>query len=107
MPSQRDLSRAAKLYRDFREEKPRRARTVNVEIPKFLTVLGNVTAIEYDTTRKRKTELYRHEFAQGSRPLICADARTGQLFIVEGRYHVTERGIVDLDARGKEIDDGT
>jgi hypothetical protein len=63
-----------------------------------------VNAIEYDTTRQGTLEKYRHDFAAGSRPLLCADGATGQLFIVEGRYHVTLRGIVDLDGRGRELE---
>jgi hypothetical protein len=28
-----------------------------------------------------------------------------ELFLVGGSYHVTERGVVDLNTRGAEIDD--
>jgi hypothetical protein len=94
-----------KLYKEFREAKPKRGRVIELELPKAVMIMGNVQFIGYDTTRKGKTELYKHDFAPGSRPLLCADPKTGALFIIEGRYHVTERGIVDLDANGKEIDD--
>jgi len=101
----RDVKKALKLYQEFREAPPKRGRTIEVEMPTVLMVMGNVRFIGYDTTRRGKTELYKHDFAAGSRPLLCADGQSGQLFIVEGRYHVTPRGIVDLDANGKEIDD--
>ena len=109
-PKHPDVKKAMKLYEEFREAKPKRGRTIEIEMPKVLMVMGNVRFIGYDTTRKGKTELYKHDFAAGSRPLLCADGASGQLFIVGGRYHVTAggdlAGIVDIDARGKEIDDG-
>lgn len=99
----RDVRKAAKLYEEFREEKPKRGRRIEFKMPKVVMVMGTVRAISYDTTRRRKTELYKHDFAPGSRPLLCASG-DGQLFLIEGRYHVTERGIVDLDASGREIE---
>ena len=102
--SKKDIAKAAKLYKEFREEKPKRGRVVEFEMPKVVMIMGNVNAIEYDTTRRRKLEKYRHDFKPGSRPLLCADAKTGALFLIEGRYHVTERGIVDLSPDGKELD---
>lgn len=101
-----DLKRAARLFSRFREAPPRRARTVRVKLPSAVAVIGHVTAIEYDTTHKGKSHLYRHDFAPGSRPLLCAGTKDGQLYLIEGRYHVTDRGIVDLDAQGNEIEDG-
>jgi len=100
-----ELKKALKLYADFREEKPRKGRHVEFDVPKVVMVMGNVKAIEYDTTMKRKTQLFRHDFAPGSRPLLCACGKTGQLYLIEGRYRVTERGIVDLDPKGREIED--
>lgn len=99
------MKKAAKLYKEFREARPKRGRVIELELPKAVMIMGNVQFIGYDTTRKGKTELYKHDFAPGSRPLLCADPKSGALFIIEGRYHVTERGIVDLDANGKDIDD--
>lgn len=99
------MKKAAKLYKEFREARPKRGRVVEMELPKTLMIMGNVQFVGYDTTRKGKTELYKHDFAPGSRPLLCADPKSGALFLVGGRYHVTARGIVDIDARGKEIDD--
>ena len=105
MTSQKSLKRAYKLYEEFRERKPTRGRRVEYAMPKVLMVMGNLRFVGYDTTRNGKTELYKHDFAPGSRPILCADGDTGRLFIVEGRYHVTPRGIVDLDFKGQEIDD--
>lgn len=105
MARKKDVDKALKLYQEFREAPPKRGRRIEFEMPQVVMVMGNIMAIEYDTTRGRKTEKYRHDFAPGSRPILAADGKTGQLFIIEGRYHVTPRGIVDIDARGKEIDD--
>lgn len=103
-PKHQDVKKALKLYREFREAPPTRGRTIEFEPPTVLMVMGNIRFIGYDTTRRGKTELYKHDFAPGSRPILCADGDTGQLFIVEGRYHVTPRGIVDLDGDGREIE---
>jgi hypothetical protein len=102
--NRRDVEKAIKLYQEFREEPPKRGRVIEFSMPKTVMVMGNINAIEYDTTRRNKVEKYRHDFNPGSRPLLCADAKTGQLFVIEGRYHVTERGIVDLDNKGRELD---
>lgn len=103
MGSKKDIKKAYDLYKEFREEIPRRGRKIEIELPKAVMIMGNIRSISYDTTRNRKTELYKHDFSEGSRPLLCSDGHS--LFIIEGRYHVTERGIVDIDARGREIED--
>jgi hypothetical protein len=99
----RDVQKALKLYEEFRENVPQRGREIEIDMPTVLMVMGHIRFIGYDTTRKGKTELYGHNFAPGSRPILCADGNTGQLFIIEGRYKVTPRGIVDHDGRGREV----
>ena len=101
----KELERAARLYKGFREAAPRRAGEVRIKIPKVVMVMGHVNAIEYDTTHAGKTHIYRHRFAKGSRPILCAGTRDAQLYLVQGRYRVTARGIVDLDPNRREIDD--
>jgi hypothetical protein len=98
-----DAHRAVKLFRDFREEAPGRARTVRVERPRAVAVMGSCEFIGYVTTHGGRSHLYIHEFAPGSRPLMTAGAKRNQLVLVGGRYRVTERGIVDLDARGRAV----
>jgi len=105
LPSRKDIDKALKLYEEFREAPPKRGRKIEFEMPEVVMIMGNLRSVSYDTTRGRKTELYKHDFAPGSRPLLCADGASGRLFIIEGRYHVTPRGIVDLSANGSEIDD--
>lgn len=95
----KQLQSSARLYSGFRERAPKRARVVDFEVPKTVSVMGTVTRIEYTTTHGRKAVLYGHDFISGSRPLFCA-APDGRIFLLGGHYRVTTRGIVDLDASG-------
>ena len=101
----KELAKAYKLYEDFREAKPKRIVRLNYDdvIPKSLMSIGNLVEVRYDTTRGGKVEKYQHKFHAGSRPLLCA-SDTGLLYIIGGRYEVTERGIVDLDGQGNELE---
>jgi hypothetical protein len=65
--------------------------------------MGRVDFIGYTTTHEGKTVAYKHTFAAGSRPILAAGTRRGQLYLIKGRFRVTGRGIVDLDAKGREI----
>ena len=97
--------RAAALYREFRESEPTRARVIRGRWPRAVMVMGYVDAIEYSTTVGGKGRRYRHKFARGSRAMLCATPKLGALFIIGGHFHVTDRGIVDLTPRGREIED--
>lgn len=96
---------AVTLYESFREKTPKRIRTVDFDIPLAVAAIGYVDAIDYETTHGRKRVLYRHEFAKGSRPLMAVSADGAQLLLLGGRYVFTDRGIVDLDHRGRERPD--
>jgi hypothetical protein len=99
------VKRAAKLYEDFRERPARRARSVRLKLPRAVMVMGYCDVIQYRTTHGGKSVRYKHTFAPGSKPLLCAGPGRNQLFLIGGRYHVTERGIVDLTPRGRELED--
>lgn len=109
--SKKAVKWAASLFRKFREQPARRVGTMRAELPEVLMVMGTASAIEYETTHQNDegtqvvSQGYRHKFAPGSRPLLCCAPGKNGLFLVGGRYHVTERGIVDLDAQGREIED--
>ena len=96
---------AINLYTDFREATPRRFVNVEVDIPSALAIMGTLEFIGYRTTHGKRAVLYRHDFARGSRPHLCAGPHDNQLYIVGGRFRVTERGIVDLSTYGEELDD--
>jgi hypothetical protein len=66
--------------------------------------MGVCEFIGYMTTHQGRPALYVHHFAPGSRPAMYAGTRRNELYLVGGRFHVTGRGITDLDARGREID---
>lgn len=99
------IQQACDLFVSFREKKPSKIKTVQVELPAAVMVVGHVDAIDYTTTHGRKVVPYRHEFARGSRPLLCASANGKQLLLLGGRFEFTERGIVDVDKRGRKIYD--
>jgi len=101
--SSRDVKRASRLYRGFREEAPQRAKRIAYPVPRAVAVMGHVEFIGYVTTHRGKAHLYIHEFAPGSRPAMAAGPGRNQLYLVGGRYRVTSRGIVDRDASGKEV----
>lgn len=101
----KDQRDALELVRGFREREPSRALKVDIQLPKAAMIMGHLEAVLYRTTHGRRSVLYKHEFAPGSRPLLCAGTKRGQLYIIGEAFHVTERGIVDLDSDGEEIDD--
>lgn len=101
----RDFRGAFRLHEQFREETPKRAKRVTLHVPKALMVMGAVEYIGYRTTHGKKVVRYQHTFAPASRPTLGAGPKRNQLFLIGGRYHVTDRGIVDLDAQGVEIED--
>ena len=94
--------RAQRLYEAFREAPAGRQRRVSIDVPKAMMVMGPVEFIGYNTTHANRTTPYIHEFAPGSKPLLVAGPKRGQLFLVGRNYVVTRRGIVDIDAAGRE-----
>ena len=113
--SEHERSQAIAIYENFREKSPRRIDVVKVQIPNVVAVIGHIEAlwktkaghvgaVDYRTTHGQKLTLYRHAFAPGSRPLLCVSPDGKQLFLLGGRYQFTERGIVDRDAAGNEIE---
>lgn len=98
-----DLDSATGLYESFREETPRRARKIRIKVPKAVAVMGHCEFVGYVTTHKGVVTLYIHEFASGSRPLLCANKGRGELFLIGGRFTVTGRGITDLDRQGRVV----
>jgi hypothetical protein len=99
-----ELRRTMQLYRKFREADPRYARRVTVKLPKALARMGPCEFVGYMTTHRGKAALYVHYFSPGSRPVLYAGTGRNALYMMGGRFHVTGRGITDLDARGRETD---
>ncbi len=103
--SRKEFRGAFKLHEAFRELPPKKSVRMRIDPPKTLMSMGHVEAICYRTTHGKQSVLYKHDFAPGSRPVLAAGPKRNQLFLLGGRYHVTDRGIVDLTHEGREIDD--
>jgi hypothetical protein len=101
--STRERIRTLKLYRDFREAEPV-GRYVRAKYPATLARMGVCEFIGYMTTHDGETALYVHHFAPGSRPALYAGSGRNKLFLMGGRFTVTDRGITDLDPRGRVVD---
>lgn len=114
--SEGDRKRTIAIYEGFREKRAQnKVAVVKVNVPTIVAIVGHVEAIEtngdghvtsvdYRTTHGRKLTLYRHDFTQGSRPLLCVSPDGRQLWLLGGRYRFTRRGIVDRDAMDREIE---
>jgi hypothetical protein len=100
----KQLHAAIELYRSFRERTPKKLKTVQIDIPRVVAVIGHCESIDYTTTHGSETVLYRHDFVKGSRPLLCVSSDGKQLMLIGGRFKFTERGIVDRDIKGKEVE---
>jgi hypothetical protein len=102
--SSSERRRVAQLYADFRERMPVRESRISASqyLPAGRTVMsmGYCDAISYRTTIGGQARRYRHKFHKGSYPILATDGN--KLFLIGGRFHVTERGIVDLTRGGKE-----
>jgi hypothetical protein len=99
------VKKAKQLYEQFREQDATRARKIRIRYPTAVMVMGYLEFVGYSTTHNGVAKMYKHKFARGSRPLLCAGPKAGQLYLIGGRFHVTDRGIVDLTPSGKEIPD--
>jgi len=96
---QRELERAARLYRGFRERGVGKTRRRMIDWPEVAVHIGRVRAFDYETTHGAKPILYRHKFAKWARPefLVSPDGR--HLLILPGNFSFTARGIVDRRRR--------
>lgn len=93
-------ARAVDLYERFTGHEGEAIGHVNLPpVPSSLAVIGPCDGILYTTVRDGKTEHYKHEFAQGDRPLFCISPDGRSIHLVGGRFVFTDRGIVDLSDR--------
>src|SRR5271165_4262207 len=100
-----ELAQAVALFESFREKKQTKPLAVfKVKTPRVVAIIGYVDGFDYTTAHGKKEIAYRHEFAAGSRPLFCVSADGKQLLLIGGRFEFTDRGIVDHDAQGREIE---
>jgi len=91
----RKVRAAAKLYEDFTGHEPQYVEKVSIELPEVVMLVGELDAVLYSVVRDGKLEHYKHTFRKSSRPLLCSNETGSALYIVGGRYSMTDRGIVD------------
>lgn len=86
----RKVQQAAKLYKAFHGEAPKKITRKKATPTKVGMVLGKLEAVIYETPDGKR---YMHKF-EGSRPTLAATHDGRQLFVQGGRYRMTARGIV-------------
>lgn len=94
------MTRFAKAARGFREFTGHKATSVRAVPLTDRNVsgwqMGPVVGIAYEARRDGKSDRYFHEFAKSARPNLVASEDGKQLYITDGKYTVTERGIEDV-----------
>jgi len=93
------FARAEKGFRDFTGDKPRKvskARLPDRDVAAWK--MGKLEGVAYEAVRDGVREKYFHEFAKHARPDLVAQDDGKQLYIVGGRYKVTDRGVTDMPA---------
>lgn len=86
------IERAAKLFKAFNGREPDFVDTVHLKDYKEVMLIGPVLAVEYLADDGHG---YRHKFKHKSRPVLAVSPDGKQLFLLEGHYEFTDRGIVD------------
>lgn len=90
------VKKAGDLYREFSGHEPDEVVKIKKPVmPNTLLVVGELEGVIYSTVRDDEHERYIHKFRKSSRPLLCASPDGKQLFLIEGNYEFTDRGIVD------------
>lgn len=90
-----EVARAEGLFREFTGHEPTRQAKFPRKEMRVALAVGELEGVMYVATRDGKRERYFHRFKQSSRPLLVASHDGSNIGIVGGRYHFTDRGIVD------------
>lgn len=92
--------RQKKRYRTFLGRVPVRSRIVRLpDPPKTGVAIGKLHTIIYESDRSGKSQLYRHDFGENSRPLLIAASDGKPLILLGGAYRVNrKREIIDSRA---------
>ena len=95
-PVNSEIKQGIGRYSRFMLRAPNRATTMNVPaLPKIALAIGELSAVEYVSTRGGEKVNYRHVFKTGSRPLLASSPDGNQLILLGGAYRFPNRGIVD------------
>lgn len=88
-------AKAVRLYRGFREAAPRGQERWDLPADTVGVKMGLCVGIIYATTIRGKKEKFIHEFRRDAAPVLAVGEDGTQLYLLGGKYRVTERGIVD------------
>lgn len=93
---QREIRQAAARFESFRGEPAKYATKVTLPpAPRVLLTIGECTGIMYRTRRDGQVDNFLHHFARKSRPTLCCTPDGKRLYLLDGAYSVTDRGIED------------
>jgi len=86
---------ATSLYEKFSGEKARQVQRVKLPHHGVLILIGECEKIAYNTVRDGRVERYIHTFRARSRPILASSHDGTQLYLLDGAYRFTDRGITD------------
>lgn len=92
-----NYNRAAQAYEAFHGEPPKYIDRSTLDDGAVTAYdAGKVVGIAYEAKRDGKTDQYFHKFRKGSRPTLSVRDDGKKLYLVDGKYHFTDRGIEDM-----------
>lgn len=91
----RQVNKAIRLFKRFREEEPEFIDEIPMEFPKVAMLIGDLDSIFYTTSRGGKVEHYEHKFTGKTKPLLVSSWDGKFIFAVPGTYDFTKDGIKD------------
>lgn len=89
------IKQAMKLYERFHVMEPQYIDELDVVVPDVCVAIGKCDGVLYTTIREGQKESYIHEFGERSKPVLASSYDGKQLFILQGNYKFTDRGIID------------
>ncbi len=89
------VKEAVRRYADFTGHEPESLTVVDVPKHDTAFAIGDLDGVLYTTVRDGKKEAYIHEFRKQSRPLLASSFDGENLYILNGEYEFTDRGIED------------
>ncbi len=91
----RTTGKAERLYAGFRESAPRGAERWDLPADQVGVKMGLCVGVIYTTTIHGGNEKFIHTFRRDAAPVLAVGEDGTQLYLLGGKYRVTERGIVD------------
>jgi hypothetical protein len=92
----RQVKQAASLFERFTGHEAEIVGKLKLpDLPKYGVNVGDVDFIGYTTMRDGREESYIHKFAQADKPMLVISPDGRSIYLLDGRYKFTERGIVD------------